>query len=154
MHTQPKHCGACAFCPILSTSVTVGKLYSQFNKKLLEFLIARYIAYCDNFTAQLWSVRPRQQVARTGDTSVSRCQFAGPCRQWQELVQSGVSDRHRQFYLYEVSPSSARLSFWNWRQDKLLRSVRYWVCLRWNNSSGNGRNFGIKFGKAHCERLC
>ena len=87
MRTQPKHRGACALCPIPSTSVIVGKLYSQFNKKLLEFLIASYIPYCDNFTAKLRSVRPRQHVARTGDTSVSKCQFTGPCRHWQELAQ-------------------------------------------------------------------
>ena len=42
----------------------VGKLYSHFNKKLLEFLIASYVPYCDNFTVELRSVRLRQQVAR------------------------------------------------------------------------------------------
>jgi hypothetical protein len=88
-HTHT-HTVARSVCPIPSTSVTVGKLYSQFNKKLLEFLIASYIAYCDNFTAKLRSVRRSQRVARTGDTSASSCPFAGPCRQWQEeLVEGG-----------------------------------------------------------------
>jgi hypothetical protein len=78
-----------SLCPIPATFVIVGKLYSQFNKKLQDFLIAIYIAYCDNFTAKLRSVRPRQRVARTADTSVSSCQFAGPCRQWQEELVEG-----------------------------------------------------------------
>ena len=96
---------------IPSTSVIAGKLYSRFNMKLLEFLIASYIPYCGNFTAELRSVSPRQQVTRlvTYQSVVVNLLSHGisdKTNWWRVVMGWFVTDRHG------VSPSSARLSFW------------------------------------------